>query len=559
LKLGNAGAALLSASLLLAGCLANGGSGTESENGELVAGRVYQQNGDPAVGAEVYVRRTDYLRDTSLADPIIDTARTRTDVKGTFRLHSLPPGAYTLEIRHGKDMAALHRFNLEDRSRWMNLESDTLRRVGVLEGGVELPEAEPFRAYIQVFGLNRLVRADLFGNYVIPDMPAGYHHIRAVSPLPRRAYLEPVPAVVTSGATTRTPAIKLTTFETEEYGLWPFSRKIYLDAGPYLRNGAGAAVTVVDFPLLVRLDESRFDFSLSEGKDIRFSGPDGKHLPYQIEQWDDSRKCAAIWIKLDSVAGDNPDQFITMHWGKRDAPDFSDGKSVFASFAGVWHLSEPSLVAGAGLFRDASPAGSDGLANGLNGNRQGTVGNGALFQDSASIRVQASEALKPKEFLTLSAWVNLTETGIKGSLIANMGDNYTLLATVDGEVEFRVYTDSTYDPNHDPQVDPWTSCTTNEQKLRNSGWRHVAATFDGVTMRIFVDSEQWAIKVVRKPMTYLFGNEFRLRGLSFDNNSAHWNSSAALDEVQVSGIARPQEWIRLQYQNQRPGSTLLRY
>jgi len=47
--------------------------------------------------------------------------------------------------------------------------------------------------------------------------------------------------------------------------------------------------TVRKVPLLIRLTSvngSRvFDSAQVNGQDIRFSGTDGKHLPYQIERW----------------------------------------------------------------------------------------------------------------------------------------------------------------------------------------------------------------------------------------------------------------------------------
>ena len=58
-------------------------------------------------------------------------------------------------------------------------------------------------------------------------------------------------------------------------------KKIYLNTSV---SGAGVYGNVADFPVLVRLTGSVFDFSqaLADGSDLRFSGPDGAHLAYEI-------------------------------------------------------------------------------------------------------------------------------------------------------------------------------------------------------------------------------------------------------------------------------------
>ena len=72
----------------------------------------------------------------------------------------------------------------------------------------------------------------------------------------------------------------------EDYLTWANHDSIYINTTP---SGAGiTGVPIADFPLLVRLDTSKFkNFSqvMAGGADIRFSKDNfSRHLPYQIER-----------------------------------------------------------------------------------------------------------------------------------------------------------------------------------------------------------------------------------------------------------------------------------
>lgn len=61
-----------------------------------------------------------------------------------------------------------------------------------------------------------------------------------------------------------------------------------------------------------RLNQSNFNFSeaLGSGENIRFSKADGTHLYYQIERWDSLSGEAQVWVRVDTVYGNNSTQYI---------------------------------------------------------------------------------------------------------------------------------------------------------------------------------------------------------------------------------------------------------
>ncbi len=529
-----------------------GGSGTETSNGEVVAARIFTGKGAPVAGALVYARPADYLKDTLGIDSISETPPDAiTDENGFFRLNYLDAGSWKAEVRGSGGQAVLLGFDVESGANPKVLIQDTLRPVGTLQGKVEIPPGAAGSLYVQVYGMERLARTNDTGFFILPDLPAGQIKFRVLSSQAGISYPAPSLAVIKSGDTVDAGTLRPISFGSENYSEWPFSRRIYLNT-----LAAGVADTVTDFPLLVRLDAERFDFALSDGKDIRFSSPNGTHLPYQRDSWDPNNYRAAFWVKLDSVFGSGGEQYITLHFGKRDAPDFSDGKAVFSSFGGAWHFSDSLDSKGQGFFSDASPSGATGTARVLPQERQGVIGAGAGFRGAHSVVAEGTAAMRPSAAVTLSTWVSMAGTGTMGGELATMGDNYGLRSMTDGNAHFFVFTDtSVKDPTWNPYLS-FPKVQTKGLDLRGK-WHHVAGRYDKSGLRVFVDGVEKASYSHTLPLYYPFRKEFRM-GVH-GNGSNSFSFSGSLDEVQVSPIARSASWIKLSYESQRPGSTFLEF
>ena len=103
-------------------------------------------------------------------------------------------------------------------------------------------------------------------------------------------------------------------------------------------GGVPEGVTLVDFPLLVRLSESTItgfsyeDFQGSNGSDLRFETADGTGLAYEVDTWNETGE-SLVWVKVPSLAkGD----VLTMRYGS-DAPDANDPTAVWANYVAVYH------------------------------------------------------------------------------------------------------------------------------------------------------------------------------------------------------------------------------
>jgi hypothetical protein len=156
-------------------------------------------------------------------------------------------------------------------------------------------------------------------------------------------------------------------YVTENYATWTHSQKIFFNT---TSGGAGVASAVTGFPVLVRLNSTRLNFTQpgTGGRDLRFADPDGTALPFQIERWDSAGAAAEIWVRVPKVDGASDKDYITMYWGKLNAKAASNPAAVFSAadkYQGVWH------------FNEAFGAALDATANGFQGTPGGVVAGGA--------------------------------------------------------------------------------------------------------------------------------------------------------------------------------------
>jgi hypothetical protein len=486
--------------------------------------------------------------DTALANGSVFSPDGRTNAEGYFRLDPIPFGSYLLEVRdnRGFGVAAY----LDAYGSLTEFGRDTLRPLGSLAGKLSGPTGS--RAYVQVYGLNRVVRANDTGGFAIPEIPPGQYRMRAVSGMPGFGFRQPSQVTVKAGLATRVDTLVLDSAAGEEFAQWPYHRIVRVRP-----VSAGVTETVRDFPLLIRLRGTEIPFEQSDGKDVRFTGPDGKALAYEIERWEASTQSAEIWVRLDSLPGGKDSVDLTMYWGKRDAADFSSGPGVFRSFGAVWHMSEAQWDGDTLTARDASPSGLTAVGPVLAGNRRAVWGYGGLFEGTHYLRVTGAAPIKPAAALTFSAWVLATGTDDNGGEIASMGDNYVLRMQNDGTPRFFTFDDPAWDGTSPPAVKKYRTCTSAGQNILDQLWHHVAGVADGAKMRLYLDGAEIASISFPQKLAYPLGKEFVIgRSGLLDVNH---DFTGQIDEVEVSGLARTAAWIKLAYENQKSASKLIEF
>ncbi|MCX8496248.1 MAG: DUF2341 domain-containing protein, partial [Akkermansiaceae bacterium] len=311
------------------------------------------------------------------------------------------------------------------------------------------------------------------------------------------------------------------------YPSWQKSGSIYMVTTP---DGADlpAAAVLDGFPLLVRLTKDWFDFSQAKpnGADVRFSDASGLPLSYQIEEWNSNERTAAIWVRIPRIEG-NCTQPFHLHWGKADAPSESNGQAVFNAangFLSVFHMSEPiEDELGTLAVKDlntSSSQGMIGLARHLNAG-QGISGGKNVTSFPTEASPFSSEAWFKADRVNsvIVGWGN--EKGESPKAVAQIRSPSHIRFGADGA-----------------------------SKLALSKWTHVLGTYSDGELKVYLNGRLDGSKKqklqIKSPANFSIGgwnNEYRFIG--------------DIDEVRVSTVARSPDWIKLQYENQKPQQTLV--
>lgn len=341
-------------------------------------------------------------------------------------------------------------------------------------------------------------------------------------------------------------------------------------------TGALLARDVARFPLLISLAETGFDFSAARGdaSDLRATNERGDPLPCEVQLWDKSSGTGVLWVRVDTVFADSL-QKVRLYWdhpGPGSPPAPWPPGSVFAlddGFVAAWHLDQDPFTAGSRLA-DASGMGNTGLAVGFRepgGTASGVVGNGIAF-DGVSRFMGSAKAFDNPNVFTFSGWFR-TSTADGGRLF-DFTDGDTVKTTTYWDRLIYMYRDGTVHFGVFPPLVPGTPMPTASTyrildasaPMNDGRWHHVAARLSTAGQAFFVDGG----KVAQDPTTVTGENVRGYWRLGYGNlKQSNWAPpdtkeyfQGILDEVWIAHSAHSDEFIKLTFENQKPGSLLLK-
>ncbi len=321
-----------------------------------------------------------------------------------------------------------------------------------------------------------------------------------------------------------------------QYPGWKHSGAVFVLTTP---EGADlpASASVEHFPLLVRLHKDFFDFSQANanGDDLRFSSAQGAPLTYQIEEWDAKAGVASVWVRVPKIQG-NARQELKLHWGKADAKSESDGKAVFNESNGylsVWHMSDP--VADAVGTLEPQDTGTTSVA--------GMVGAARHFPGQKGIFGGDKIPNYPTGASSHSTEVWFRAEKPNGNVIAWGNEQGQ------GKVAMQYRS-----PPH-VNMDCYFSGgnVTGKVKIPLGEWAHVVHTYEKGESSIYVNGVLDAVSKTRDGPLNIRTPACLWIGGWYDN----YNFVGDIDEVRISKVVRSAEWIKLQFENQKPLQTLV--
>jgi hypothetical protein len=302
-----------------------------------------------------------------------------------------------------------------------------------------------------------------------------------------------------------------------------------------------ATAAVSDFPILVRLNAGNFDFTQAKpkGEDLRFSTADGVRLFYQIEHWDSAGASASIWVKIPSIKG-NAVQQVKMYWGLAEAAGESNGPAVFNAsngFASVLHMDE-ALIDEGGLVTPKNEGATTVVA--------GMIGKGRHFVPGKGI--PCGEHIKTYPYsdqpFTSQLWLRAERAG---ATVLSWGRYATRFNGFTGDgnlVDLQL---------RSPAGLGWVSDGPGGVAGKTipvmGQWYHVAATYADGTSKIYVNGALDGSNEAKKATMSLMNDIYM--------NIGKESFAGDVDEVRVSKVARSDDWIKLEYENQKAGQTLV--
>jgi hypothetical protein len=519
-----------------------GGSTSETEN--TISGVIKDSTGNTVADARVLLLTADHNPYKEAILPKRSAyRRVFTDSKGRFLFDAVSAGAYTIQAGHpdNKTITLIQELELEEGKNIDTLEG-LLQEPGSIT--ISLLEMEVLEAdYFYISGTTIFTEID------DAALEAGAVILENIPPAVYSA-IQLVKNGNTPGTSILYEDIEVLPGENKvigPYAAWQYSVRVYINTSS---TGADVIEDLVDFPLLVRLDGSSspspFDQAQGDGIDIRFAKSDDfTPLAYEIERWDPAAGgtgAAEVWVKMDTVHGNNDLQFIYMYTGKSDAPDKSDRAAVFDSgngFAGVWHLHDD--------FEDATANGNNGTNYGST-DIAGVIADGQDFNGADSIRIQGIMG-SPAD-ISISGWANLDAADSNGAEIISVGD-YVGIRLDAGEGTFGYF----YPPESE-----WINIISNEY-FAGTGWHHFTFTFNdaGDSQVLYIDGVEALRADYTDPINYSGLEPYTFIGIGRSAlPETDFEFDGIIDEVRISGTVRSADWIKMCYENQKENSTVVR-
>lgn len=152
---------------------------------------------------------------------------------------------------------------------------------------------------------------------------------------------------------------------------------------------------------------------------------------------------------------------------------YENGKS---KLVGWWNMTDTSDYAGYL---------NHGSAIGTTINNNGKVNSSRIFTTSDLINLGNNYSLSPGQNLTVEVWVN---TDSNGTVISKQ-DEYSLAICQDGRPMFSIYTNGQWQNN----LGTTDQCSGGTyQTVNDNNWHHLAGSYDGDYIRLFIDGKQVA-------------------------------------------------------------------
>jgi len=288
------------------------------------------------------------------------------------------------------------------------------------------------------------------------------------------------------------------------------------------------------------------------GYDVAFSSDAAGQsmLNYEIDSYSGTTGTAAYWVRVPSLSH-TVDTTIFVWYGNPSINASQENRTgVWANgYDAVWHFGTPGTLSTVDSTANANNGVNHGVvpATGIVGGAGTFNGTGNTFLD-----IPSSASFKPATALTLEAWVNMdgpTNWPYIFSLdyAGNGSWNSPWASYILG------FTGNTLEPDFGTAVSgDWTAAENSTSIFANQ-WNHIAGTYDGSNLNIYVNGVLLTTAPQSGPIDYGASQD-----LAIGTNSPYGSSYAVnglIDEARISSVARSADWIGTEHNNQSSPSS----
>jgi hypothetical protein len=339
----------------------------------------------------------------------------------------------------------------------------------------------------------------------------------------------------------------------------PISRPAWYDTNWSQRKAISIQSSLVtgnlsNFPVLVSLasDTDLAAEAQTNGEDILFTTSDGvTKLSHEIEDFVKGTGKLVAWVKVPYLSS-GVDTTLWMYYGNGSVASQEDGTNVWdTNYRAVWHLNEdpsgasPQAADSTSFGHHASSSGSMDSGDQVPGKIHGSMDFDGI-DDHLSV---TAAALSITNQITLEAWVNHSSSQVVPFDWAGIVSRKDEVGNSCGYTLQRGSDNAWY---HFAEISSgWRTASTGAGTIIDDDFQHVAATYDGTTLRIYQNGSPVGSTTFAGTICDPGTVPLRI-GRNNDTGSAapDYHLTALIDEVRISDVARPQEWIQTEYNNQ---------
>ncbi|HDR88909.1 MAG TPA: DUF2341 domain-containing protein, partial [Bacteroidetes bacterium] len=300
---------------------------------------------------------------------------------------------------------------------------------------------------------------------------------------------------------------------------------------------------LTNFPVLVNITDGELAteanggfVTSNQGYDIQFSQDHVNALDHQIDLYEGVSGQLVVWVRIPSLSSTTDTEFYIYYGNSSITSPTSTTNTWDANFMAIWHFTSDDFSDATGNGNNATNFGTSGIPS--------FIGTARDFDGSASYLSAAHDVsldMHDEDRVTLQAWVRKSSAQSGWIAICQKSDySYNLHFNNGNNPTFTIY-------------DTGFRTAYASTNLSNNTWYHLAGTFDGGIVRIYINGvdagSTTASHIASTSYDVGIGENLEETGRFFHG---------IMDELRISNKVRSADWLLTEYRNQSNPSSFYR-